>query len=164
MGRADHRRRLSEADYRGDLLRDHGRDVQGDPDVLNLTRPGLIAEIHDAYFEAGADIATTNTFTATSIGQADYALDHLAADMSRAGAASLARPADAWTARTPERPRFVAGAVGPLNVSLSVSPKVDDPSFRSVTFDAVRAATQSRSPRSPRAAWTSSSWRRSSTR
>ncbi len=135
-----HRRRLSEADYRGELLRDHGRDVQGDPDVLNLTRPELIAEIHDAYFEAGADIATTNTFTATSIGQADYALDDLAADMSRAGARLAREAADAWTARTPERPRFVAGAVGPLNVSLSVSPKVEDASFRSVTFDAVRAS------------------------
>jgi 5-methyltetrahydrofolate--homocysteine methyltransferase len=135
-----HRKRLSEADYRGELLRDHGRDVQGDPDVLNLTRPDLISEIHDSYFEAGADIATTNTFTATSIGQADYALDHLAAEMSRAGARLAREAADTWTARTPDRPRFVAGAVGPLNVSLSVSPKVDDPSFRTVTFDEVRAS------------------------
>ncbi len=135
-----HRKGLSEADYRGELLRDHGRDVQGDPDVLNLTRPDLIAEIHEGYFAAGADIATTNTFTATSIGQADYALDHLAADMSRAGARLAREAADTWTARTPDRPRFVAGAVGPLNVSLSVSPKVDDPSFRTVTFDEVRAS------------------------
>jgi 5-methyltetrahydrofolate--homocysteine methyltransferase len=133
-----HRRRLSEGDYRGALLADHGRDVQGDPDLLNLTRPDLIAAIHDDYFAAGADIATTNTFTATSIGQSDYALEHLAADMSREGARLARAAADAWTARTPERPRFVAGAVGPLNVSLSVSPKVDDPSFRSVTFDEVR--------------------------
>src|SRR5262245_64345007 len=94
--------------------------------------------MHDAYFAAGADLATTNTFTATSIGQADYALEGIAAEMSREGARLARRAADAWTERTPDRPRFVAGAIGPLNVSLSVSPKVDDPSFRSVTFDQVR--------------------------
>jgi 5-methyltetrahydrofolate--homocysteine methyltransferase len=133
-----HRQRLSEAEYRGELLVDHGRDVQGDPDLLNLTRPELITEIHDDYFAAGADIATTNTFTATSIGQADYGLEHLAAEMSREGARLARAVADRWNAADPERPRVVAGAVGPLNVSLSVSPKVDDPSFRSVTFDEVR--------------------------
>ena len=135
-----HRRGLSEADYRGELLRDHGRDVKGDPDLLNLTRPSLISETHDAYFAAGADIATTNTFTATSIGQGDYDLGHLAPEMSREGARLARAAADAWSARTPDRPRFVAGAVGPLNVSLSVSPKVDDPSYRSVTFDEVRTS------------------------
>ena len=135
-----HRRGLSEEDYRGERLREHGRDVKGDPDLLNLTRPALIAEIHDAYFAAGADIATTNTFTATSIGQGDYDLGHLAAEMSREGARLARAAADAWTERTPDRPRFVAGAVGPLNVSLSVSPKVDDPSYRSVTFEEVRAS------------------------
>jgi 5-methyltetrahydrofolate--homocysteine methyltransferase len=135
-----HRRGLSEADYRGERLRDHGRDVKGDPDLLNLTRPQIVAEIHDAYFAAGADVATTNTFTATSIGQADYDLQHLAAEMSREGARLARAAADTWSARTPDRPRFVAGAVGPLNVSLSVSPKVDDPSFRSVSFEAVRAS------------------------
>ncbi len=133
-----HRKRLSEAEYRGTLLAGHARDVQGDPDLLNLTRPDLITEIHNEYFAAGADIATTNTFTATSIGQADYGLEHLAADMSRAGAQLARAAADDWTARDPDRPRFVAGAIGPLNVSLSVSPKVDDPSYRSVTFDQVR--------------------------
>jgi 5-methyltetrahydrofolate--homocysteine methyltransferase len=135
-----HRRGLSEADYRGERLREHGRDVKGDPDLLNLTRPALIAEIHDAYFAAGADIATTNTFTATSIGQGDYDLGHLAAEMSREGARLARAAADAWTERTPDRPRFVAGAVGPLNVSLSVSPKVDDPAYRSVTFEEVRSS------------------------
>jgi 5-methyltetrahydrofolate--homocysteine methyltransferase len=133
-----HRRGLSEAEYRGDRLRDHPRDVRGDPDVLNVTRPEIVSEIHDAYFAAGADLATTNTFTATSIGQADYALEGLAAEMSLAGARLARAAADEWTRRTPERPRFVAGALGPLNVSLSVSPKVDDAAFRSVTFDQVR--------------------------
>ena len=135
-----HRRGLSEADYRGERLRDHARDVKGDPDLLNLTQPHVVGELHDAYFEAGADITSTNTFTATSIGQADYGLEALAAEMSLEGARLARRAADAWTARTPERPRFVAGAVGPLNVSLSVSPKVDDAAFRPVTFDEVRAS------------------------
>ncbi len=135
-----HRRRLSEDDYRGALVRDHPRDVRGDPDLLNLTQPDLIEELHNAYFEAGADVTTTNTFTATSIGQADYGLGAEAAAMSREGARIARRAADAWSEHTPERPRFVAGSVGPLNVSLSVSPRVDDPAYRAVTFDEVRDA------------------------
>src|SRR5207237_6669457 len=95
---------------------------------------------HHAYFEAGADIATTNTFTATSIGQADYALEDAVYEMSLEGARLARAAADEWTARTPERPRFVAGSVGPLNVTLSLSPRVDDPAFRTPTFDPVRGA------------------------
>ncbi len=133
-----HRRGLSEEEYRGERFASHTHDVKGDPDLLNLTAPHIVAEIHDAYFEAGADIATTNTFTATSIGQADYALEGAAAEMSLAGARLAREAADAWTARTPDRPRFVAGSVGPLNVTLSLSPKVDDASFRAVTFDRVQ--------------------------
>jgi len=135
-----HRRSYSEAEYRGERFRAHPRDVQGDPDLLNLTRPDTVAEIHDAYFDAGADIATTNTFTATSIGQADYGLEGVAAEMSLEGARLARRVADEWTARTPERPRFVAGSVGPLNVTLSLSPRVEDASYRAVTFDRVREA------------------------
>jgi 5-methyltetrahydrofolate--homocysteine methyltransferase len=135
-----HRLGLSEEAYRGERFRDHPRDVRGDPDLLNLTQPEIVAEIHDAYFAAGADIATTNTFTATRIGQADYALHDEAAEMSLAGARLARAAADAWTQRTPDKPRFVAGSVGPLNVSLSVSPKVDDPAFRAATFDEVREA------------------------
>jgi len=119
--------------YRGDRFRDHPKDVAGDPDLLNLTRPDLIRDIHRRYFEAGADIATTNTFTATRIGQADYGLEELAAEMSLEGARLARELADEYGG-------FVAGSVGPLNVSLSLSPKVDDPSFRSATFDEVRAA------------------------
>jgi 5-methyltetrahydrofolate--homocysteine methyltransferase len=119
--------------YRGERFRDHPRDVAGDPDLLNLTRPEVILEIHRRYFEAGADIATTNTFTATTIGQADYGLEAYAAEMSREGARLARQAAD-------EAGGWVAGSVGPLNVSLSVSPKVDDPSFRAVTFDQVRDA------------------------
>jgi 5-methyltetrahydrofolate--homocysteine methyltransferase len=119
--------------YRGDRFRDHPRDLAGDPDLLNLTRPELILDIHRRYFAAGADIATTNTFTATRIGQADYGLEEQAAEMSREGARLARRAAD-------EAGGFVAGSLGPLNVSLSVSPKVDDPAFRPVTFDQVRDA------------------------
>ena len=135
-----HRRELSEEEYRGERYRDHARDVKGDPDLLNLTQPAIVAGIHDAYFEAGADIATTNTFTATSIGQADYGLEAAAAEMSLEGARLARRTADEWTARTPEKPRFVAGSVGPLNVTLSLSPKVEDPAYRAVTFEHVREA------------------------
>ncbi|HEY7381846.1 MAG TPA: methionine synthase [Gaiella sp.] len=140
LGVLIHRRGLSEEEYRGQRFRDHPRDLQGDPDLLNLTHPELVSEIHDAYLAAGADIATTNTFTATSIGQADYGLEDAAAEMSLAGAQLARRSADDWSARTPERPRFVAGSVGPLNVTLSLSPQVEDPSFRAVTFDQVRDA------------------------
>src|SRR5947207_10743875 len=126
--------------YRGERFRNHERDVAGDPDLLNLTQPDLIRSLHRAYFEAGADIATTNTFTATRIGQADYALENVAAEMSLEGARLARLAADEWTARTPDRPRFVAGSVGPLNVTLSLSPRVDDPAYRAVTFDRVRDA------------------------
>jgi 5-methyltetrahydrofolate--homocysteine methyltransferase len=118
--------------YRGERFRDHPRDVAGNPDLLNLTRPDVILGIHRDYFAAGADVATTNTFTATSIGQADYGLEADAAEMSYEGA-RLARTA----ADELDRQAFVAGSLGPLNVSLSVSPRVDDPAFRSATFDGV---------------------------
>jgi 5-methyltetrahydrofolate--homocysteine methyltransferase len=126
--------------YRGDRFRDHPRDVAGDPDLLNLTRPEIVAAIHDEYFAAGADIATTNTFTATRIGQADYALQEAAAEMSLAGARLARAAADDWSAKTPDQPRFVAGSVGPLNVSLSLSPRVDDPAYRAASFDDVAEA------------------------
>ncbi|MFN8224044.1 MAG: methionine synthase [Gaiellales bacterium] len=135
-----HRRGFDEADYRGARFAQHDRDVKGNPDLLNLTRPDVVAEIHRDYFAAGADIATTNTFTATSIGQADYGLEQHAAEMSLEGARIARRVADEVTAADPSRPRFVAGAIGPLNVSLSVSPKVDDAAFRAVTFEQVRAS------------------------
>jgi len=126
--------------YRGERFRDHPRDLAGDPDLLNLTRPDVVARVHDEYFAAGADLATTNTFTATTIGQADYALEEAVDEMNLEGARLARRAADEWTARTPDRPRFVAGSVGPLNVSLSLSPRVDDAAFRPVTFDEVAEA------------------------
>jgi 5-methyltetrahydrofolate--homocysteine methyltransferase len=132
-----HRQGFTEAEYRGERFTDHGRDVKGDPDLLNLTRPDVVADIHRAYLEAGADITTTNTFTATSIGQGDYGLEAFAAEMSYEGARLARAACDEVTALDPSRPRFAAGSIGPLNVSLSVSPKVDDPAYRPVNFDQV---------------------------
>ncbi|HEY7323274.1 MAG TPA: methionine synthase [Streptosporangiaceae bacterium] len=126
---------LSPADYRGELFRDHPRDVTGDPDVLNLTRPDVVLDFHRQYLAAGADITTTNTFTATSIGQADYGLEAAVRDINLAGA-RLARQA----ADEASRPAYVAGSVGPLNVTLSLSPRVDDPAYRTVDFERVYAA------------------------
>ncbi len=117
--------------YRGERFKDHPQDVAGDPDLLNLTRPELVLGIHRDYFAAGADIATTNTFTATSIGQADYRLEDAVYDMNLAGARLARQAAD-------EAGGFVAGSMGPLNVSLSVSPRVEDASYRAATFDQVR--------------------------
>ena len=127
-------RGLSEEEFRGEPFRDHPRDVQGDPDLLNLTQPQIVSEVHRAYLEAGADITTTNTFTATSIGQGDYGLQEAVYDMNVAGA-RLAKEATA-----DYEDRFVAGSVGPLNVTLSLSPKVEDAAFRTVTFDQVYEA------------------------
>jgi 5-methyltetrahydrofolate--homocysteine methyltransferase len=128
-------RGMSEGDFRGERFASHDRDIKGDPDVLNLTQPALISEIHASYFAAGADITTTNTFTATSIGQGDYGLQDAVYDMNLEGA-RLAKDA----ALRAGADRFVAGSVGPLNVTLSMSPKVDDPSFRPVGFDEVYEA------------------------
>jgi 5-methyltetrahydrofolate--homocysteine methyltransferase len=122
-------RGLNEADFRGDRFEKHRRDLLNDPDLLNLTRPDIVREVHDAYFAAGADIATTNTFTATSIGQADYGLEEAVYEMNVEGA-RIARESAG-----PDR--FVAGSVGPLNITLSLSPKVDDPGYRTHTFEQV---------------------------
>jgi 5-methyltetrahydrofolate--homocysteine methyltransferase len=118
--------------YRGDRFKCHARDLAGDPDLLNLTQPDVVREIHRSYLAAGADVVTTNTFTATSIGQADYALEPYAYEMSVEGARLAREAADEL-----DRPGWVAGSLGPLNVSLSLSPKVDDPTYRSATFDQV---------------------------
>jgi 5-methyltetrahydrofolate--homocysteine methyltransferase len=122
-------RGLNEADFRGERFASHPRDVKNDPDLLNLTQPHVVREVHESYFAAGADITTTNTFTATSIGQADYGLEDAVYEMNVAGA-RLAREAAGET-------RFVAGSVGPLNVTLSLSPRVDDPAYRTHTFEQV---------------------------
>ena len=125
---------LGPDDYRNGMLRDHPRDVTGDPDLLNLTRPDLVRDVHRQYLAAGADITTTNTFTATSIGQADYALQPLVREMNLRGAELARQAADEAGGR------FVAGSVGPLNVTLSLSPEVDNPAHRAVSYDEVYTA------------------------
>ncbi|HZG36919.1 MAG TPA: methionine synthase [Gaiellaceae bacterium] len=125
---------LMDSDYRGDRFLDHPCEVAGDPDLLNLTRPDVILDVHRRYLAAGADITTTNTFTATRIAQADYGLEDVVPELNLAGARLARQAADEAGGR------FVAGSVGPLNVALSLSPQVDDPSFRAATFDDVRVA------------------------
>ncbi len=125
---------LAPEDYRSERFQDHPRDVTGDPDLLNLTRPDIVLDVHRQYLAAGADVTTTNTFTATSIGQADYGLESLVREMNLRGAELARQAADEAGGR------FVAGSIGPLNVTLSLSPRVEDPAYRAVSFDQVRDA------------------------
>ncbi len=127
---------LSPEDYTADWLSDHPTDTNGDPDLLNLTRPDLIFDVHKRYFAAGADLSTTNTFTATTIGQADYGLEDHVDEMNTEAARLARRAADEAETETGD-PKFVAGSIGPLNVTLSLSPKVEDPAYRAVTYQQV---------------------------
>ena len=140
MGTMIQRHRLSEEDFRGDRFRGHAHDLKGNGDVLILTRPDVIGGVHREYLAAGADIIETNTFSSTAIAQADYGLDALAYELNVEGARLAKAAADEWSARTPDRPRFVAGAMGPTNRTLSISPDVNNPAARAVTFDQVRDA------------------------
>jgi 5-methyltetrahydrofolate--homocysteine methyltransferase len=138
MGTMIQRYKLGEADFRHEALKDHPKDLKGNNDLLVLTRPDVIREIHAQYLAAGADLIETNTFGATSIAQEDYGLAHLARDMNVA-AARIARE-EADKASTPDKPRFVAGALGPTPRTASISPDVNDPGARNVTFDQLRAS------------------------
>ena len=138
MGTMIQRLRLTEADFRGERFADHPTDLKGNNDLLVLTRPDVVRDIHDAYLAAGADIVETNTFGATAIAQADYGLAPLAREMNVAAARIARAAADA--AATPDAPRFVAGALGPTPKTASISPDVNDPGARNVTFDELRAA------------------------
>jgi 5-methyltetrahydrofolate--homocysteine methyltransferase len=140
MGTMIQRLKLSDEQFRGERFKDHPQDLKGNSDLLVLTRPDDIASIHAQYLDAGADIIETNTFTATTISQADYGLDALAYELNVEGARIARRVTDEWTRRTPERPRFVAGSMGPTNRTLSISPDVNNASFRATTFDELRAA------------------------
>ena len=140
MGTMIQRYALTEADFRGERFHAHPHDLKGDSDVLVLTRPDVIGAIHHAYLAAGADIIETNTFGATAIAQADYALEPFVYEINVEGARLAKAAAAEWTAKTPERPRFVAGSMGPTNRTLSISPDVNNPAYRAVTFDAVREA------------------------
>ena len=140
MGTMIQRYKLEEEDFRGDLLKNHESLVKGNNDLLSLTRPEIILDIHKAYFEAGADIAETNTFNANSISQADYNTEHLVYQMNVDSARLAREAADYYTALEPEKPRFVAGSLGPTNRTASMSPDVNDPAFRAVTFDDLKDA------------------------
>jgi 5-methyltetrahydrofolate--homocysteine methyltransferase len=140
MGTMIQRRNLTEADFRGTRFADHPRDLKGDNDLLVLTRPDVIGGIHHEYLAAGADIIETNTFNSTAVSQADYGLEPIVYELN-VEAARLARAAaDDWTRRTPDRPRFVAGSIGPTNRTLSISPDVNNPAYRAATFDQMREA------------------------
>jgi 5-methyltetrahydrofolate--homocysteine methyltransferase len=140
MGTMIQRYKLTEADFRGERFAAHPRDLKGDSDILVLTRPDVISAIHHEYLAAGADIIETNTFGGTAVAQADYELEPFAYEINVEGARLAREAADAWTARTPDRPRFVAGSMGPTNRTLSISPDVNNPAFRAISFDELRAA------------------------
>jgi Methionine synthase I (cobalamin-dependent), methyltransferase domain len=140
MGTMIQRHKLGEADYRGNRFANHHKDVKGNNDLLVLTQPQIIADIHEQYLAAGADIIETNTFNAQRISQADYGMEELSYELNVAAARIAREAADKWTEKTPDRPRFVAGAVGPTNRTASISPDVNNPGYRNITFDELREA------------------------
>ena len=140
MGTMLQRRKLSEADYRGERFKGANSDLKGNHDILNITRPDVIGEVHREYLDAGADIIETNTFSGTWISQADYHLEAAVDDINREGAKLARLAADEYTAKDPSKPRFVAGAMGPTNRTASLSPDVNRPDFRNITFDELKDA------------------------
>ena len=140
MGTMIQRHNLTEDDFRGERFKNHPHDLKGNNDLLSLTQPEIIKNIHRKYLEAGADIIETNTFNSTSISQADYKMEALVYDLNFNSAKLAKEAADEFTKQNPNKPRFVAGALGPLNKTLSLSPDVNDPGFRAVTFDEVVAS------------------------
>ncbi|HYE86294.1 MAG TPA: methionine synthase [Vicinamibacterales bacterium] len=140
MGTMVQRRKLTEADFRGERFAAHPKDLKGNNDVLVLTRPDVIADIHHEYLAAGADIIETNTFSGTSISQGDYGLEALAYELNFEATRLAKRVTAEWNAKTPDKPRFVAGSIGPTTKTLSISPDVNNPAFRATTFDEMRDA------------------------
>lgn len=147
MGTMIQQHKLSEAQFRGERFADWSSDLKGNNDLLVLTQPDIIRDIHRQYFEAGADIVETNTFNSTSIAMADYKMEALSAEINEVAARLARECADEWTRKTPEQPRYVAGVLGPTNRTASISPNVNDPAFRNITFDqlveAYRESTRS---------------------
>ena len=135
MGSLIQEYKLSDADYRGERFKDFPHEVKGNNDLLSLTRPDVIQEIHEKYLEAGADILETNTFSGTSIAMADYHMEDLVYELNYESARIAREACDKYTAMNPDKPRYVAGSIGPTNRTLSLSPDVNDPGFRAVTFD-----------------------------
>jgi 5-methyltetrahydrofolate--homocysteine methyltransferase len=135
MGTMIQRHKLEEADFRGEILKNHPHPLKGNNDLLSITRPDIIKDIHRQYFEAGADIIETNTFGSTSVAQADYHLEHLVYQINYEAAKIAREVADEFTRREPNKPRFVAGSMGPTTKLASMSPDVNNPGFRAITFD-----------------------------
>jgi 5-methyltetrahydrofolate--homocysteine methyltransferase len=140
MGTMLQRRKLTEADYRGERFKGANSDLKGNHDILNITRPDVILAVHKEYLEAGADLIETNTFSGTWISQADYHLEAAVNDINREGARLARQAADEYTAKDPSKPRFVAGAIGPTNRTASLSPDVNRPDFRNISFDELKDA------------------------
>ncbi|GAB4239582.1 MAG: hypothetical protein Tsb0034_15750 [Ekhidna sp.] len=140
MGTMIQRHKLEEADFRNEKLKDHPKSLKGNNDLLSITRPDIIKEIHKEYFRAGADIAETNTFSGTTIAQADYGLEEWVYEINFQSAKIAREAADEFTKNEPSKPRFVAGAMGPTNRTASISPDVNDPGFRAITFEELRVA------------------------
>ncbi|WP_159800176.1 homocysteine S-methyltransferase family protein [Flavobacterium sp. MK4S-17] len=140
MGTMLQRYAFTEEDFRGARFKDFQYLLKGNNDLLSLTQPQAILEIHQKYFEAGADIVETNTFSSTSIGMADYHMEHLVYELNYQSARIARQAADEFTAVQPDKPRFVAGSIGPTNRTASMSPDVNDPGFRAITFDELVAA------------------------
>src|SRR5687768_5020777 len=137
MGTMIQRHKPTEADYRGDRFKDWPSDLKGNNDLLSITQPAMIKGIHKEYLNAGADLIETNTFNSTAISQADYNMQELAYKLNVAAAKCAREAVDEFNKKDPSNPRFVAGALGPLNKTLSLSPDVNNPGFRAVTFDEV---------------------------
>ncbi|WP_035631342.1 homocysteine S-methyltransferase family protein [Flavobacterium sp. CF136] len=140
MGTMLQRYNFSEEDFRGERFKDFPHPLKGNNDLLSLTQPKAIRDVHAAYYEAGADIVETNTFSGTTIGMADYFLEDLVYELNYESAKIAREVADEFTAKNPDKPRFVAGSIGPTNRTASMSPDVNDPGYRAVTFDDLRIA------------------------
>ncbi len=140
MGTMLQRYNFSEEDFRGELFKDFPYSLKGNNDLLSITQPQAIKDIHAQYFEAGADIVETNTFSSTTIGMTDYHLEDIVYELNFQSAKIAREVADKFTAKNPEKPRFVAGSIGPTNRTASMSPDVNDPGYRAVTFDDLRIA------------------------
>ena len=140
MGTMIQRHTLTEEDFRGERFKNHKSPLKGNNDLLSITRPDIIKDIHHQYFEAGADIAETNTFSGTTIAQADYHLEDAVYDLNYQSAKIAREVADEFTKREPNKPRFVAGAMGPTNKTASLSPDVNNPGYRAINFDQLKEA------------------------
>ncbi|MGY6561354.1 MAG: homocysteine S-methyltransferase family protein [Luteibaculaceae bacterium] len=142
MGTMIQRHTLTEADFRGERFAQWPTDLKGNNDLLSIVRPDIIKGIHEAYLQAGSDIIETNTFSSTSIAMADYQMEHLARELNLASARVAREAADRFNRENPNKPRFVAGAVGPTNRTASISPDVNNPGYRAITFDELAVAYQ----------------------